>query len=866
MCLLSDTQKCTHCYDPNGLFQYNCVPVCPDGFYMTNGVCKPCSLNCKRCNYSNDCDICIDNNYKKSNSCVPDCGESWVLVSDICQPCTSPCLKCNPNNLRICNECPDNFYLYNKTCVGVCPPKFYPNIKVCDPCSEGCHYCGTAVKCDQCSSGFLYYQGKCYKFCPETTYAVSTNCIDCNIGNCITCNVEKQCLKCKDNFFLYKFKCFEKCPKGYYPKNDKCEKCMYPCLDCEEKNVTSANNTVIKKLVCKECPEGYIFTNDKCDDSCEVNYVKKNSRCEQCKDTNCIKCRSTDLNVCNACKDNYYIKQGKLCVLDCGIGYYPDGKRCKNCKDTCNKCESLNKCLECKQPYKLLLNICYRNCPIGSIEINNNPGLCKLCNSERCKECLATNTNECVDCRSTYVLYNGLCKIDCPEGYTKDSSRICKPCTVNKCRNCSQRVNLCIDCFDNMYVFENKCIILCPKGTKPDDSKKICVPCTEDYCEKCSVNEANCEECLENYYLLKSGDCSPICPAGTYENNNSHPKRCKDCNPNCAKCDELECKICESGLFLYNKICIQTCPIGYGIFKNRCVKCIDNINCMKCVDNDLEKCLVCVNSKNLYLAKCIDTCPEGFIMKSINLNSVLNISNGSNNDNPTTLICVACDTFCKKCTSPTSCIDCQNNYDLINGICKPKCLDKTTRINGICVPCETGDYCKICKSSDLSKCAICIEGNYLYNESCVTHCPNNYYASNKHCKPCISGCKICNKDTECKICKPRLALYNKICVSPCPDGYFKNNKTGRCEKCNRYCLKCNSYRICTICDNNYFLQQNKCVVRCDEEYFIDINDNHSLPNVRKTTKHCKPCSDNCIKCKDANTCDVCRLPYFTIPK
>ena len=254
--------------------------------------------------------------------------------------------------------------------------------------------------------------------------------------------------------------------------------------------------------------------------------------------------------------------------------------------------------------------------------------------------------------------------------------------------------------------------IFCDSGFYfPEDDE------TNKNCKKCSVE--NCEKCVGNKYMNFCTQCKsgfqPI-----YEND-LVIQYCKNINVNeqCLEFDENNnnCKICNNGYFLsfYSEmkkkcqICsIANCKQCFGsILSNICLKCINGYyipdddttkqNCKKCSLNHCEKCIG-TNSFDICLscqAGFTPTYENGIIISCDNGNICITGENekcktcdeaigqcSSCNDGyylPTDDInkkeCKKCsDAHCMICEGTLSsnvCIQCENLYELQDGICKP---------------------------------------------------------------------------------------------------------------------------------------------------------------------------------------------------
>jgi hypothetical protein len=135
-------------------------------------------------------------------------------------------------------------------------------------------------------------------------------------------------------------------------------------------------------------------------------------------------------------------------------------------------------------------------------------------------------------------------------------------------------------------------------------------------------------------------------------------------------------------------------------------------------------------------------------------------------------------------------------------------------------------------------------------------CKDGTYRDDKcRCQACSLGCKLCTGKNKCTECNHG-TLTNDKCV--CDTGYFMS-KDGVCQKCGEDCKTCKDAETCDSCiDPIKELKEGKCECpakstlvngkcECEGGYFM------------KDGK-CEECGDDCITCKDAETCDSCIDP------
>lgn len=178
--------------------------------------------------------------------------------------------------------------------------------------------------------------------------------------------------------------------------------------------------------------------------------------------------------------------------------------------------------------------------------------------------------------------------------------------------------------------------------------------------------------------------------------------------------------------------------------------------------------------------------------------------------------------------------------------------------NGICVPSECNNRVQsmnvdLFNTSLPNGCNSKINRNvFLYNQTCVSLCPDAYYSDwNYICQPCDHDlhCKQCNwvmspngdGGNNCNSCGeayPFMIVESKSrCVNSCPTHYYPD-LSNKCEMCNSSCGNCSGPRSdqCTSCPNHLYFFNHMCIANCPIHYFAD------------TMKICQECSSWCANC------------------
>lgn len=141
-------------------------------------------------------------------------------------------------------------------------------------------------------------------------------------------------------------------------------------------------------------------------------------------------------------------------------------------------------------------------------------------------------------------------------------------------------------------------------------------------------------------------------------------------------------------------------------------------------------------------------------------------------------------------------------------LCAPGC--SVCQIDGMCFVCQTG----FIKAADSGICIVagCNSTSQLF------------ISASSSCGVCSTTCLSCiSSPTNCSSC-PRSSnissqtyYYNYSCVSQCPNGYFAHQTSFSCRKCNPKCLICSNFYNCLNCTapfsllNFYDLTQGQCV-------------------------------------------------------
>jgi proprotein convertase subtilisin/kexin type 5 len=174
----------------------------------------------------------------------------------------------------------------------------------------------------------------------------------------------------------------------------------------------------------------------------------------------------------------------------------------------CKTCDSVGQCLTCTDGNILIGSSCINNfCKKPTLYYDYNSNNCKSCNSP-CLTCIDSIT--CVICQTPFYTYNSNCVLDCPLGFYKNNNTFqCFPCQ-SQCIMCNEPNN-CLKCYNtqisnisstiNYVLHQGLCYLNCPQGTFMDTSKQKCLKC-DDSCNDCyGESSAQCFSCAIGFSM-----------------------------------------------------------------------------------------------------------------------------------------------------------------------------------------------------------------------------------------------------------------------------------------------------------------------------------------------------------------------------
>ena len=386
------------------------------------------------------------------------------------------------------------------------------------------------------------------------------------------------------------------------------------------------------------------------------------------------------------------------------------------------------------------------------------------------------------------------------------------------------------------------------------------------YCTQCK-NNRRCFKCKNDYGLL-----------GSNENNGNEEIICK------------ELTILESNPYYQNSKSVFYPCIEY------CVECANGNTCITCITNykvdENGKCVEKVKNCQVYDGNSCQTCKEGFgLLKEGEETFCEEIGKLQTNyyfyETDHYIKCSYAISNCNKCESSINCIECENNFAIINDN-HQRCEDLST--NKYYLDSEDGKY-KLC-SSKLTGCETCIkisntilncnkceatyglvhdEANYcsllttLQNDYSLFTDDNklNYYSCRDNKYHLVNNCLTCQTKDTCNSCQNGYVLFNsnKLCLSEKEiqeKKYYKNSTDNNYYLCShgiKGCEKCNNAEECIECNIAFDLDEyNKCISSSltTNKYYL----NFSNGKYESCTK-----IENCDECTSATECTRCQNGY-----
>ncbi|ELP89083.1 protein serine/threonine kinase, putative [Entamoeba invadens IP1] len=833
-CASDYSKTCVGCKSGYHLVSNTCVlcnSTCNGNCDGLTGKCLSCSSNsvfsedkmsCVECNtFNSDCVQCSPTYERKCITCT----NGMYAKDGVCVSCPTTCINCDGSNGE-CIECQSNY---------VKPSEGGQGCEACSSFDPNCVTCASNAerKCSVCTSNYFKTTSGDFK-CRKCDDSCGGSC-DGNNGNCLKCasnyvlketasptceacrTFDTHCKTCDSKFVR---KC-QICDLGFYPS-----KTTGKCISCDLSCSSTSCNT--SSGICSTCASNYVFKNPK-----EI-------ACESCTsfDANCATCATDYSRKCIQCRSNYYPKT---------VGDF----RCQQCDSTCGgNCNTVNGyCLSCQSGYVPTLS---------------DPLKCESCQlfDSNCEECIP-NKRQCKICkRGMYPDETSKKCVNCDsscDSMCSTTSGVCEGCKSNfvfndpktkTCQNCSSFDANCETCSET---FSRTCI-KCISGFYPNKVTGICNGCDSvaPNCYKCLTTENKCTQCFDPF-ILKSGTCS-LCPTGQYKKDEM---TCESCYSKLVNC--LECTTPASGSAKCTKCYAPYIPDENG----NCRACVektetyfyDEINkigtCKKneegCSIQVDKKCMKCNATAFVSNGDCVSTkqCQAPSIKTQSSCDCADQISINSD--------CATRSDHCKYQKTNkgvVSCINCDDNYTVLDGNCVSNNNDNLNR-NGIIFGCQSGEFLNtenVCSSCDLETSCILYK-NEIKKLSCgqneILDISTATCVTDEKCSETLtSGCVKCaeksNQISEGR-CEKCLIEHCDIChgtnCSRCESGFLLTNSK-LCSQANEVNCMRTSATSCVECGEGYFVSDDK-----SEEGNYEF----CSSNIKKT-ENCKFYSSKRSKC------------------
>lgn len=415
---------------------------------------------------------------------------------NICPNAIDKCVTCNVsqvngNDTTLCYGC-KNLYAANPETHLSCQ---FCNMTVgyfvdnsnsgfCEKCQDNCYNCTNSTACLQCDIGYRWNSLSSTSFLSNCTCAIA-NCTNCSAGTCLLCDQgyglyaeNNVCLPCLlENCEACSFE-----SKTFTPSCDKCkDNMMFSNGSCRNCSSLIANCSLCRDAnSCALCSQGF--------------YLKKDSLCGQCGDSNTTGCSvcSADF-ACSSCQTGYYLAEDMTCIAcaqrfpycsacdtencsACNAGYFLSSvSACEPCGVShCKQCDNGEVCDVCEDEYTIFNNTC--------VSCNNDTGLtnCLLCD-------IGETEKKCLQCKATFFMNDaGGCDSCFP------NSALCVACTnLSFCEQCDTGGYLYVDSQGS-----RTCVASCPQGTVLNLLGGVCETCQAVFGKNCkNCTSQGCTQC-----------------------------------------------------------------------------------------------------------------------------------------------------------------------------------------------------------------------------------------------------------------------------------------------------------------------------------------------------------------------------------
>jgi len=132
------------------------------------------------------------------------------------------------------------------------------------------------------------------------------------------------------------------------------------------------------------------------------------------------------------------------------------------------------------------------------------------------------------------------------------------------------------------------------------------------------------------------------------------------------------------------------------------------------------------------------------------------------------------------------------------------------------------------------------------------------------CEPCSAPCVTCHSRDYCLSCQQHLMLYQQSCVSSCPNTTYLLTQNSTCVSCSFPCLSCTGPSVCSSCLAGYLYYRGNDSSACLEG---PLCPNNLYLDQRLMECVVLPlCPANFFREPINRTCSkTCALPYIGFP-
>ena len=621
-----------------------------------------------------------------------------LMLAKTALSCEVSCLTCSGLTANDCMTCFAYAAVTTPPGPCLCVPTYYANLNasICAPCNVSCLTCSgpAAGDCLTCFAHAALTTPSNICACSQTYYPNpnASICASCNV-TCRICSgsAANQCTGCASGATLNTVTHTCSCTTGYIamPDAGHCSPvCDSTCQTC----------TGVGPADCSTCFVNASVVGGAC--VCDpMTFAAPTSRvCAGCHAT-CATCSGVLDTQCTGCMPNAGLTGTGTCQCVAPSVPSPDARFCSSCDLSCSTCSQAGPsgCSSCKS-LATLSGVPPNKCACNQGFFMSPPNMdCQPCSST-CLSCSGSTTSLCETCFPNAGLIGAIAPdvCQCNSGYFPSSNvNNCLPCSP-LCGNC---VNVlptnCLTC--NLHASlqgasPNFC--LCDSGYFPDPDPQQCSPCYPTCLTCTSVDASNCLSCYPNAELRATPPGPCFCKSGFLPlPSTANCAILNFCHINCATCAtpyQDGCLSCKGHAVLQgNGPARCSCLVGFYGSPDSCTSC--DPTCASCMGSGLLSCTGCKHNASLTggspaLCRCLEgTYPS-----------------------PDAAHCKLCPSQCKSCTS-LKCVDCWDGYYLSSvGTCLQcdsscrLCLNPTS-----CLSCPPDLYLNI--SSQCQECANCGE-------------------------------------------------------------------------------------------------------------------------------------------------------------